>query len=95
MDRALSETKRRRDMQEKYNLEHNITPKSVEKAVGELLAVSKSVEKAQGEKLTDQETKSKIKVLEMQMKAAAAELEFETAAKLRDEIFRLKSMHNA
>lgn len=91
MEKALSETKRRRDTQEKYNSQHNITPKSVEKAVGELIAISKSVEAKKGEKLTGQEILSKIKVLESQMKSAAAELEFETAAKLRDEIFELRS----
>ena len=83
--KAICETERRRSLQKKYNKEHGITPKSIEKGIAEQLVMSQSAEQkaiAEGEK--------RIEVLEKQMKQAAAELEFELAAMLRDEIKQLK-----
>lgn len=83
--KAICETERRRSLQKKYNKEHGITPKSIEKGIAEQLVMSQSAEQkaiAEGEK--------RIEVLEKQMKQAAAELEFELAAMLRDEIKKLK-----
>ncbi len=83
--KAICETERRRSLQKKYNKDHGITPKSIEKGIAEQLVMSQSAEQkaiAEGEK--------RIEVLEKQMKQAAAELEFELAAMLRDEIKKLK-----
>ncbi len=88
MDRALSETNRRREVQHKYNVEHGITPKSVQKEIADVFAISKTV--SSGEGLSAGDIEARIALLTDQMKKAAAELEFEVAAKLRDEITELK-----
>ncbi len=87
--KAKGETERRRELQQRYNIEHGITPKTIQKEIAEQLVMSQSAEEraaAEGEK--------RIEVLEKQMKEAAAELEFEVAAMLRDEIKRLKERKN-
>jgi len=90
MERAMEETKRRRALQAAYNKEHGITPKSVVKSVRDLLEVTKSIEE---KKLAIPDNiEQKMQILEEQMKRAAMELEFEAAAKLRDELFRLRDM---
>jgi excinuclease ABC subunit B len=92
MRKAIDETNRRRRKQLQYNEEHGITPESVKKAVRDLIQVEQAAEEkveyevGQNPKLTVAEIKEKIKALETEMLKAAAELEFEKAAELRDEI---------
>lgn len=92
MRKAIDETNRRRRKQLQYNEEHGITPESVKKAVRDLIQVEQAAEEkveyevGQNPKLTLAEIKEKIKALETEMLKAAAELEFEKAAELRDEI---------
>ena len=88
MERAMDETKRRRALQAAYNKEHGITPKSVVKSVRDLLEVTKSIEEKK--QAIPDNIEQKMQILEEQMKRAAMELEFEAAAKLRDELFRLR-----
>lgn len=96
MKKAIDETERRRKIQEKYNEDHGITPTTIKKAVRDLISISK--EAAQTGKLLDKDPESMsskeleklISKIEKQMKKAAAELDFETAAQLRDEMVRLK-----
>ncbi|MDL2217533.1 excinuclease ABC subunit UvrB [Christensenellaceae bacterium OttesenSCG-928-M15] len=88
MQNALDETERRRKKQKAYNEEHNITPKSITKAVHSVLEIS-SRNKEEKAALSGAALKERIAVLTEQMKEAARELEFEAAAKLRDEIKEL------
>ena len=99
MKRAIDETNRRRSIQEAYNREHGIVPASIVKSVRDLtqrVAASASVAEGRGEYRVSPATMPKdeaarlIKDLEKQMKAAAAELEFEKAATLRDQIIELR-----
>lgn len=83
--KAVGETKRRRELQQRYNIEHGITPKTIEKEVAEQLVMSQAAEEK-----TVKEGEKRIEVLEKQMKEAAAELEFEVAAMLRDKIRRIQ-----
>ena len=88
MRQCMDETARRRQKQQAYNEEHGITPHSVQKAVRNILEISK---KSSGgrEEISQAEKEAKIELLQTQMREAAAELEFETAAKLRDEMLAL------
>ncbi len=97
MERALSEMDRRRETQRQFNELHSITPRSVDKTIDQVKFVTRVADarieyEAQPikkeEKLTPEEL---IVVLEQQMKEAAAELDFETAAQLRDQVFDLKA----
>lgn len=95
MDIAISETNRRREIQNKYNIEHNITPKSVKKDIREIIQATKVAEdiseyKTENVEITNYE--SFIADLENEMLSAAYSLEFERAASIRDEIKRLKEM---
>ena len=95
MKAAIEETERRRTIQEKYNKEHNIIPRSIKKAVRDLISISKNVEKeAEPEKdpesMNCKELESEIAKTQKQMKKAAAELDFEKAAELRDRMIMLK-----
>ena len=95
MKAAIEETERRRTIQEEYNKEHNITPRSIKKAVRDLISISKNVEKeAEPEKdpesMNCKELESEIAKTQKQMKKAAAELDFEKAAELRDRMIMLK-----
>lgn len=95
MDIAISETNRRREIQNKYNIEHNITPKSVKKDIREIIQATKVAEdiseyKTENVEITNYE--SFIADLENEMLSAADSLEFERAASIRDEIKRLKEM---
>ena len=97
MDRAMTETARRREIQDAYNQAHGIVPKTVIKSVRELLELSKAVEEAETQKhskrkLTPEEREEHIVQLETQMKEAASRLEFELAAALRDQIIELRGM---
>ena len=96
MRRAIDETLRRRELQEAYNKEHGITPKTIKKAVRDLISISKEVAKTQKKLETDMESMSRKELEELigkvqkQMKAAAADLNFEMAAELRDQMIELK-----
>ena len=96
MRRAIDETLRRRELQEAYNKEHGITPKTIKKAVRDLISISKEVAKTQKKLEKDMESMSRKELEELigkvqkQMKAAAADLNFEMAAELRDQMIELK-----
>ena len=92
MARAMAETERRRSIQDAFNQEHGIVPKTVQKSVRELVSVAQEVEETtkRAKKMTDSERKAAIARLEKDMKEAARMLEFELAAQLRDQIIRLK-----
>lgn len=94
MDIAIKETNRRRSIQEAYNKEHNITPKTIVKPVRDLITTSLQEEaeeiKKDPESMTKKELEKEIKALTKKMNAAAADLNFEMAAVLRDELKELK-----
>lgn len=97
MQAAIDETDRRRSIQNQYNQEHNITPKSVQKSVRAVIEATKPAEdegRHKGKKpleMTQKELKDYIKELEKEMKQAAGDLQFERAAQLRDQIFEYKT----
>ena len=96
MRNAIEETNRRRAIQEEYNKEHNIKPTTIKKAVRDLIAVSKAVAETEVKLQKDPESMSRkeltklIAQVEKQMRAAAADLNFEQAAQLRDKMIELK-----
>ena len=101
MDRAITETNRRRQIQSRYNEEHGITPTTIQKKVRELISISKKAEPNSYQMEKDMESMSKKeleaegKKLTKQMQHAAAELNFELAAQLRDRLIELKKHLNA
>ena len=100
MRNAIEETNRRREIQKAYNKEHGITPTTIKKAVRDLIAVSKAVAetevklKKDPESMSKKELKNLISQLEKQMRQAAADLNFEQAAELRDKLIELKKHLN-
>ena len=95
MQAAIDETERRRTIQDNFNKEHGIVPKTIIKGVREVLEISKTAEgdtggKGKRRKLSDQERAAEIAKLEKEMKEAAKMLEFEYAAVLRDRIIELR-----
>ena len=98
MRKAIDETERRRRIQQKYNEEHGITPTTIKKAVRDLIAISKAVENPHAadtkdpESMDEKELKKLAKELEKKMRQAAAELNFEEAANLRDRMIEVKKM---
>ena len=93
MRACIDETARRREKQMAYNKLHGIEPKTIVKSVRDLIEISTdavTASKANGVKMTDRERRELISQLEDKMKKAAAMLEYEIAAKLRDEIIRLR-----
>ena len=96
MKKATQETERRRNIQEAYNKEHGITPTTIKKAVRDLITVSKAVAETEVKLKKDPESMSRkelmklIAQVEKQMRAAAADLNFEQAAELRDKMLELK-----
>lgn len=86
MQRAIDETNRRREIQKKYNQEHGITPKTIVKAVSDVIAATTEEE----EKTSETNVMAVLMHLEDEMKKAAEELRFEDAARIRDRIKRLK-----
>ena len=96
MRHAIEETQRRREIQKKYNDEHGITPTTIKRAVRDLIAISKAATepKADMEKdigsMSHKELEKLLKELSKQMHKAAAELDFERAAELRDRIIEIK-----
>ena len=93
---AIDETVRRREIQEKYNEEHGITPQTIKKAVRDLISISKEVAKEEKQLEKDPESMSRAELekligeVQKQMKKAASELDFETAAQLRDQMISLR-----
>ena len=96
MNRAITETERRRAIQMKYNEEHGIVPQTIKKKVRDLISISKKIEEdsskiiKDAESMSEAELKAVIKELTKKMNQAAVELNFETAATLRAEIIELK-----
>ena len=98
MRAAIDETNRRREIQQKYNEEHGITPQTIKKAVRDLIAISKAASASEEELRKDPESmdtrelEKLAKELTKKMRQAAAELNFEEAAKLRDRMKEVKQM---
>ncbi len=96
MRNAIDETNRRREIQQRYNEEHGITPTTIKKAVRDLIAISKAASEPKAdmekdiESMSRQELEKLLKELNKRMHKAAAELDFETAAELRDRIIEIK-----
>ena len=96
MKAAIEETRRRRQIQQEYNEEHGITPTTIQKAIRDLIAISKAAEASSKSFEKDPESMSKKELeklvadIDKKMKKAAAELDFETAAELRDRMIELK-----
>lgn len=96
MQRAISETNRRRRIQNEYNEAHGITPQTIKKAVRDLISISKAADEKpealakDAESMSEKELKALIAQLTKKMHSAAADLNFEAAAELRDEIIDLK-----
>ncbi len=97
MNVALTETNRRRKIQQAYNEEHGITPQTIQKAVRDLISISKTIAKEEQrfekdpESMSREELEKLVKEVEKQMKRAAADLNFEAAAELRDRMVELKT----
>lgn len=99
MEKALSETARRREIQIAYNEKHGITPTTIQKEIHEVIRATEVAEEqetylekiTQGKKLTKAEKESMLEVMEKEMKQAAKDLQFELAAQLRDAILELKA----
>ena len=90
MDLAITETKRRRQIQEKYNEEHHITPKTIKKEIREVIS-NVAENKGKPKKLTKKEIEKNIETIEQEMREAAKNLDFERAMELRDILFEMKS----
>lgn len=90
MEKAISETYRRREIQMEYNKKHNIVPKTIKKGVRDILEISATHKDESGKRLSRAEREKLILELTNEMKAAAKILEFEHAAMLRDKIAKLK-----
>jgi excinuclease ABC subunit B len=99
MRRAIDETRRRRELQERYNMEHNITPETVRTAISmgieDEIAAHKYVQEVAGQKADNYVTQEYLEELHGEMLAAAANLQFERAAELRDRIAKLKGEPSA
>lgn len=95
MEKAISETKRRRSIQEAYNKEHGITPTTIKKAVRDLISITKEATKTidklekDPESMSNKEIDKLAAAIKKKMQKAAAELDFETAAMLRDQMLEL------
>ena len=100
MDKAITETNRRREIQQKYNEENGITPTTIKKAVRDLISISKEVDKKisdiekDPESMDKKELKKLMEKVEKKMQKAAAELDFETAIEMRERLAELKLMYN-
>ena len=98
MNKAITETYRRRDIQNKHNLSHGIEPKTIFKEIADSIVITKEfideagiVDMNKLENMSNLEKKKLIKKLEIEMKEAAKNLDFEQAMSLRDIIFELKA----
>jgi excinuclease ABC subunit B len=100
MEKALSETKRRRIIQNQYNEDNSITPTTIKKAVRDLISISTKVEDnhykmdKDPESMTKKELEAVVKKMSKQMHTAAVELNFELAADLRDQLIEIKKQLN-
>ncbi|MCR5344466.1 MAG: excinuclease ABC subunit UvrB [Lachnospiraceae bacterium] len=100
MEKAISETNRRRAIQEQYNKEHNITPTTIKKAVRDLISISKKIAEEEArfvrspEEMNKEELLKCIEEVKAKMNRAAADLNFEAAAELRDKMLSLRKMLN-
>ena len=98
MNKALTETNRRREIQQKYNNEHGITPTTIKKAVRDLIIISKEVDRKisdvekDPESMDYKELKKLIEKVKKKMERAAAELDFETAIEMRDKLAELRKL---
>ena len=98
MEKAISETERRREIQKAYNEAHGITPKTIQKSVRELISISKEIAhkemqfKKDPEEMDQKELEKLIADIQKKMQKAAAELNFEAAAEYRDKMVELKQM---
>ena len=90
MMRAIGETNRRRALQQAYNEEHGITPESVRNSIHKVLEITKKVEESAPAPLTEEERAAIAKEIEEQMLSAARDLDFERAAKLRDQLLEMR-----
>ena len=98
MKYAIDETNRRRTIQEAYNKEHGITPKTIHKNIRDLIAITHAFEKEETtqtdfKQMTVQQRREAIEVMELEMRAAAKDLNFEKAAQLRDMILELRAQY--
>ncbi len=91
MDTAIKETKRRREIQEKYNQEHGIIPKTIEKEIKEVITNEIKDNKQKSPKMSKKEKEQLMNHLEEEMKIAAKNLDFERAMELRNVLFEMKS----
>ena len=91
MDNAIKETERRRTIQQNFNKEHNIIPKTIIKEIKEVVSNNISTEKT-SKKMSKKEMTQTIESIEEQMRKAAKELDFERAMELRDILFELKGI---
>ena len=91
MSKAIEETKRRRQIQSKYNEEHGITPKTIIKEIRDVISNTAIVEDKKEKKMSKKEMLKNIEIIEAEMREAARNLEFERAMELRDILFELKS----
>jgi excinuclease ABC subunit B len=109
MERAIAETGRRREMQRAYNAEHGITPQSVSKSIDQVRFITRVADAREAREAREadrrrmaearagtnaEDTAKLIAELEKEMKEAAAELDFETAARLRDQLFEIKAKND-
>ena len=98
MEKAISETERRRQIQMAYNEAHGITPTTIQKSVRELISIGKAIAKKElqfkkdPEEMDSKELEKLIADIQKKMKKAAAELNFEAAAEYRDKMVELKQM---
>ena len=91
MDKSMKETARRRSIQESYNQEHGIIPKTIEKPISEVVTIEVKDNTKKQKVWTKKEKEQEIERIEAQMKEAAKNLDFERAMELRDILFELKS----
>ena len=100
MSATIEETARRRQIQSQYNEEHGITPQTIKKAVRDLISISKVIAKEEvrfekdPESMTKKELEKLIGEIQKKMQKAAADLNFEAAAELRDKMLELKKQLN-
>ena len=91
MNQAIEETTRRRTIQEKYNKEHGIVPKTIEKEIRDVISNTAEEKDGKKKKLSKKELEKEMTILEQEMREAAKNLDFERAMELRDILFEMKS----
>ncbi len=91
MEAAITETKRRRTIQEEYNKEHGIIPKTIQKEIREVISNTDTTSPEKQKKITKKEIEKNISMIEKEMREAAKNLDFERAMELRDILFEMKT----